>query len=83
MNDLPSFVRNNSSYSSLLLFILSRNLNTQKAEWLLFNTFDELEKEVNFRLMGLISAFTIRDKLKRRDLYTIYITKISLVGIKS
>nr|GMD09101.1 UDP-glycosyltransferase 74E2-like [Ipomoea batatas] len=44
LNDLPSFVRNNSSYFSLLQFVLSRNLNTQKAGWLLFNTFDGLEK---------------------------------------
>lgn len=46
LDDLPSFVRNESSYSSLLRFVLSRNVNTQKADWLLFNTFDELEKEV-------------------------------------
>ncbi|XP_019151639.1 PREDICTED: UDP-glycosyltransferase 74E2-like [Ipomoea nil] len=72
LKDLPSFVRNKSSYSSLLRFVLSRNLNTQKADWLLFNTFDELEKEFNFGLLGLISTFTIRDKLKKRDLYTIF-----------
>nr|GMC56239.1 UDP-glycosyltransferase 74E2-like [Ipomoea batatas] len=57
LNDLPSFVRNKSSYSSLLRFVLSRNLNTQKADWLLFNTFDELEKEV---LEWMASQFPLK-----------------------
>nr|GLL29599.1 UDP-glycosyltransferase 74E2-like [Ipomoea trifida] len=41
LNDLPSFVRNNSSY---FFPTAVRFENTQKAGWLLFNTFDGLEK---------------------------------------
>nr|GMD06057.1 UDP-glycosyltransferase 74E2-like [Ipomoea batatas] len=58
LNDLPSFVRNNSSYFSLLQFVLSRNLNTQKAGWLLFNTFDGLEKGAKEERMVEMSPFS-------------------------
>ncbi|CAH9089680.1 unnamed protein product [Cuscuta epithymum] len=46
VDDLPSFLCDNNSYSSLLKHVLGRNLSTHKADWLLFNTFDELEKEL-------------------------------------
>ncbi|KAG9158704.1 hypothetical protein Leryth_023478 [Lithospermum erythrorhizon] len=46
INDLPSFLSDQDSYPSLLEFVLFSNLNYGKADWLLFNTFDELEQEV-------------------------------------
>ncbi|VFQ67711.1 unnamed protein product [Cuscuta campestris] len=46
LSDLPSFLGDKNSYSSLLKLVLGRNLNSHQADWLLFNTFHELEKEL-------------------------------------
>nr|BAG80534.1 putative glycosyltransferase [Lycium barbarum] len=44
--DLPSFVCQSDLYPSLAKLVFSRNINFKKADWLLFNSFDVLEKEV-------------------------------------
>nr|UHU71019.1 glycosyltransferase [Withania somnifera] len=44
--DLPSFVCQSDLYPSLSKLVFSRNINFKKADWLLFNSFDVLEKEV-------------------------------------
>ncbi|MCD9642435.1 hypothetical protein HAX54_029261 [Datura stramonium] len=44
--DLPSFVCQSDLYPSLRKLVFSRNINFKKADWLLFNSFDVLEKEV-------------------------------------
>ncbi|KAM3289291.1 UDP-glycosyltransferase 74E2 [Capsicum chacoense] len=44
--DLPSFVSQSYLYPSLSKLVFSRNVNFKKADWLLFNSFDVLEKEV-------------------------------------
>ncbi|XP_015059609.1 UDP-glycosyltransferase 74E2-like [Solanum pennellii] len=44
--DLPSFVCQTDLYPSLKKLVFSRNINFKKADWLLFNSFDVLEKEV-------------------------------------
>ncbi|KAJ8539689.1 hypothetical protein K7X08_013941 [Anisodus acutangulus] len=44
--DLPTFIYDNDLYPSLTKLIFSQNINFKKADWLFFNTFDVLEKEV-------------------------------------
>ncbi|XP_057957045.1 mogroside IE synthase-like isoform X2 [Malania oleifera] len=46
VTDFPSFVSDVSSYPTLLKLALNRFSNFEKAKWLLFNTFDQLEDEV-------------------------------------
>ncbi|XP_058183941.1 mogroside IE synthase-like isoform X1 [Rhododendron vialii] len=45
-NDLPSFISDTGTYPGLLSLIINQFSNIQKADWLLFNTFDKLEEEV-------------------------------------
>ncbi|XP_027118818.2 mogroside I-E synthase-like [Coffea arabica] len=45
-DDLPSFVYNPSPYPGHLDVVLSQNINLEKSDWLLFNSFDKLENEV-------------------------------------
>ncbi|KAJ8561225.1 hypothetical protein K7X08_027415 [Anisodus acutangulus] len=44
--DLPTFIYDSDLYPSLTKLIFSQNINFKKADWLFFNTFDVLEKEV-------------------------------------
>ncbi|KAK4374202.1 hypothetical protein RND71_004879 [Anisodus tanguticus] len=44
--DLPSFVCQIDLYPSLAKLVFSRNINFKNADWLLYNSFDVLEKEV-------------------------------------
>ncbi|MCD9642434.1 hypothetical protein HAX54_029260 [Datura stramonium] len=44
--DLPSFIYESDLYPTLSGFIFGQNINFKKADWLFFNTFDALEKEV-------------------------------------
>ncbi|KAI6696022.1 hypothetical protein NL676_023732 [Syzygium grande] len=46
VNDLPSFVANVDAYPALVKLVLDQFSNTMRANWLLFNTFAELELEV-------------------------------------
>ncbi|XP_059630865.1 UDP-glycosyltransferase 74E2-like [Cornus florida] len=46
INDLPSFICDTDSYPFLLTIVLDQFSNFHKADWLLFNTFDKLEREV-------------------------------------
>lgn len=46
LQDLPSFFIDTQSYPSLSKISINQSMNFQKAEWLLFNSFDNLEKEV-------------------------------------
>ncbi|KAF8391757.1 hypothetical protein HHK36_021991 [Tetracentron sinense] len=46
IHDLPSFVYAQGSYPSLQSLVLKQFSNFEKADWLLFNTFDKLEEEV-------------------------------------
>lgn len=45
-NDLPSFISDTGTYPGLLSLVINQFSNIQKADWLLFNTFDKLEEEV-------------------------------------
>ncbi|XP_027165794.1 UDP-glycosyltransferase 74E2-like [Coffea eugenioides] len=45
-NDLPSFVYNPGPYPDVLDLVLAQNINLEKSDWLLFNSFDKLENEV-------------------------------------
>ncbi|KAM3337641.1 mogroside IE synthase [Capsicum galapagoense] len=44
--DLPTFIYETDSYPALRALVFSQNNNFKKADWLFFNTFDALEKEV-------------------------------------
>ncbi|KAJ4957598.1 hypothetical protein NE237_024709 [Protea cynaroides] len=45
--DLPSFVSvNDGPYASMLTLVVSQFCNIDKADWILFNSFDKLEQEV-------------------------------------
>ncbi|XAR64549.1 hypothetical protein NMG60_11008277 [Bertholletia excelsa] len=44
--DLPSFVRDKGSYPFLVSLVVDQFSNFRQADWLLFNTFDKLEKEI-------------------------------------
>ncbi|KAK6772915.1 hypothetical protein RDI58_028153 [Solanum bulbocastanum] len=44
--DLPSFIYDTDLYPALRGLIFSQNINFNKADWLFFNTFNALEKEV-------------------------------------
>ncbi|KAF8391758.1 hypothetical protein HHK36_021992 [Tetracentron sinense] len=46
IHDLPSFVYAKGSYPSIRRLLIKQFSNFEKAEWLLFNTFDKLEDEV-------------------------------------
>lgn len=48
--DLPSFLYDPFAYPSVLDLVLSQNINLEKADWLLFNSFDKLEDEVYFSI---------------------------------
>ncbi|KAI5656461.1 hypothetical protein M9H77_25254 [Catharanthus roseus] len=45
-SDFPSFVADYGSYPPVFQLVLNQFLNVEKAEWLFFNTFNELEDEV-------------------------------------
>ncbi|KAI8537234.1 hypothetical protein RHMOL_Rhmol09G0008600 [Rhododendron molle] len=45
-NDLPSFISDAGMYPGLLSLLINQFSNIQKADWLLFNTFDKLEEEI-------------------------------------
>ncbi|XP_043698657.1 UDP-glycosyltransferase 74F2-like [Telopea speciosissima] len=58
--DVPSFVYlNNESYQAFLTFVLSQFPNIDKADWLLFNSFDKLELEVVNCMAKLLPVKTI------------------------
>lgn len=44
--DLPCFIYDSDLYPTLTRLIFSQNIHFKKADWLFFNTFDALEKEV-------------------------------------
>ncbi|KAF8388636.1 hypothetical protein HHK36_027313 [Tetracentron sinense] len=46
IHDLPSFVYAVGSYPSIFSHVLKQYSNIEKADWLLFNTFDKLEDEL-------------------------------------
>ncbi|KAI6696018.1 hypothetical protein NL676_023728 [Syzygium grande] len=46
LNDFPSFVADVGKYPAVLKIVLGQFSNFQKAKWLLFNTFTELEEEL-------------------------------------
>ncbi|KAK3011190.1 hypothetical protein RJ639_011552 [Escallonia herrerae] len=46
VKDLPSFISDMDAYPALLRLVLDRFSNFEKADWLLFNSFDKLECEV-------------------------------------
>nr|POF16834.1 udp-glycosyltransferase 74e1 [Quercus suber] len=46
INDLPSFLCDKGLYPALLKLVLNQFSNILEANWLLFNTFNELENEV-------------------------------------
>ncbi|XP_048140833.1 mogroside IE synthase-like isoform X2 [Rhodamnia argentea] len=46
LNDFPSFVADVHKYPAILKIVLGQFSNIQKAKWLLFNTFTELEYEL-------------------------------------
>ena len=56
-NDLPSFVYNPSPYPGHLDVVLSQNINLEKSDWLLFNSFDKLENEVEFSFYKIIGIW--------------------------
>lgn len=45
-SDLPSFVGDCGSYPGILHLVVNQFMNIEKADWLFFNTFYELEDEV-------------------------------------
>ncbi|KAA8532160.1 hypothetical protein F0562_006698 [Nyssa sinensis] len=45
-NDLPSFVYDMGTYPGLLNLVLKQFSNFEKADWILYNTFDKLEEKV-------------------------------------
>ncbi|XP_057957038.1 UDP-glycosyltransferase 74F2-like [Malania oleifera] len=59
VTDFPSFVSDVSSYPNLLKLSLNRFSNFEKARWLLFNTFDQLEEEVVDSLSKISPLLTI------------------------
>lgn len=56
--DLPSFVCQSDLYPSLRKLVFSRNINFKKADWLLFNSFDVLEEEVNPFLVFWVHSYS-------------------------
>ncbi|KAJ4958570.1 hypothetical protein NE237_025681 [Protea cynaroides] len=47
ITDLPSFVSvNDGPYAAMLTLVVSQFCNIDKADWILFNSFDKLEQEV-------------------------------------
>lgn len=48
--DLPSFLHETGLYQSLLNLLLCQNLNFEKPDSLLFNTFDSLENQINISM---------------------------------
>ncbi|KAK3020997.1 hypothetical protein RJ639_045462 [Escallonia herrerae] len=50
VKDLPSFISDMDAYPALLRHVLDRFSNFAKANWLLFNSFDELECEAGVRV---------------------------------
>jgi pathogen-inducible salicylic acid glucosyltransferase len=46
LDDMPSFLCDTTSYQALLNLVVNQFSNFQKANWVFFNNFDELEDEV-------------------------------------
>ncbi|KAF8014058.1 hypothetical protein BT93_H0024 [Corymbia citriodora subsp. variegata] len=59
LNDLPSFVADVDAYPALLKLVLDQFSNVTRANWLLFNTFAELELEVVKWVGGQLPALTV------------------------
>ncbi|KAL8482913.1 hypothetical protein ACS0TY_025813 [Phlomoides rotata] len=57
VKDLPSYVNDVSSYPSLSRFMVGQFSTFEKADWRLFNTFDELEHEI---LKWMANMYSIR-----------------------
>jgi pathogen-inducible salicylic acid glucosyltransferase len=55
--DLPSFIHDFGSYPAYYDMLVSQFSNVDKADWVLVNTFYELEQEVIKGLCLLISSF--------------------------
>lgn len=50
LHDLPSFIYDTGSNPAIVKTVVDQFSNFKEADWLLFNTFNKLEKEVSFSL---------------------------------
>ncbi|KAF5466129.1 hypothetical protein F2P56_016082 [Juglans regia] len=59
LDDMPSFITVSGSYPAYFAMVLNQFINTDKADWVLVNTFYELEREVADAMSKVCRLLTI------------------------